>query len=191
MLARIAAEQVDRFIVFIPQSRPRAHTRRELHARLRADLTARFDQGAGDVLRDQPFFVLPVLDRRPGDGRLQVAAVMVFGIPGAGWLVEAAQPDHGIGHHLVTDLEALEIVFLGADEVFAEYVKLLTVQAEDHVGIYPRIVLARMRLAVSRQSLGGHEHLELARGVFAAGVVVLGQRRTSREQCRERDQEEG
>ena len=91
-----------------------------------------------------------------------------------------------IGDHFVADLEALEIVFFGGDEVFAEDAKLLVGEPEDHVGIDPRVVLPRMRLTVSGESLGGDEDLELARGVF-----VLGARRLRTTQARDGQQHRG
>src|ERR1700688_1086748 len=120
MLSRIVAYEVDGHIISSRQGRSGTHTPGELYSGIGTDLPARFDQGTGDVLRDHTVFIFPVLDGRSGDGGLQVAAVMVFGVPGAGRLVKTAQPDHRIGDHLVADLEALEIVFLGGDEVFAE-----------------------------------------------------------------------
>src|ERR1700730_13429238 len=105
---------------------------------------------------------------------------MVFRIPGAGRLVKAAQPQYGIGDHLVTELEALEVVFVARDEVFAEDAKLLVSQPENHVGIEPWIILAWVRLAVTRESVGRHEDLE-----FARRVLVLGERRMTRKRHRQ------
>src|SRR5450631_4592290 len=113
---------------------------------------------------------------------------MMFGVPGAGRLMKAAQPDHRIRHHLVTDLEALEIVFLRGDEVFAENAKLLMIQPEDDIGVEPRVIQARMRLTVSREPLRGYENFEFARRLFTCRVVVLRPRGTPCCQGQEREQ---
>src|SRR5580692_1950914 len=78
---RVVADEVDRLILLTGQGGSGADTAGDLHAGFLAHLAARFDQGTCDVLRYQTFFVLPVLDSRSGDGGLQVAAVMVFGVP--------------------------------------------------------------------------------------------------------------
>src|ERR1700722_11928331 len=98
--------------------------------------------------------------------------MMMFEVPCARGLVKPAQPQHRIGNELVAHLEALQVVLLRRYIKFAEDAKLVVRQPKNQVGVEPRIVVARVRLARARERLGGHENLE-----FAGRGLVLSERR--------------
>src|SRR5450432_2798360 len=111
---------------------------------------------------------------------------MVFGVPRASRLMKAAQPQDGIGGEFVTHLEPLEVVLLRGDEVFAEDAKLLLCESKYHVRIEPSVIVAPMRLAGSRERLGGYEHFK-----FAGGMLMLRRRGPAGERSQQNHQSEG
>jgi len=97
--------------------------------------------------------------------------------------METSKPQHGIGDELVTQLKALQIVFIGRYVVFAEYAELVLGQTEDHIGIEPGIFVVAPRRTGSSQRLGCHKDFKFLRRVF-----MVGERGAAREQGRQGEQ---
>ena len=169
MAAGIVADEVDRFGFVALQTGPCAGAGRKLQRGLRSDRPPRFEQRAGDVLRDEPLFILPALDERARDGRLQVAAVMVLRVPGAPRLVEAADPQHRLGNELESELQAFQIPFFRSDVILAENSKLVLGETEDDIGVEPGVVVVPPDAFGAVKGFRGHEHFEFIRGVFVVG----------------------
>jgi hypothetical protein len=89
--------------------------------------------------------------------------MMMLGIPCARGLVKAANPKHGFGNKLEAHLKPLEVAFVGRYVVLAKYAELMVRNAEDHVGIDPRIGVAHAGLPGPVKRLSGYKHLEIAR----------------------------
>lgn len=121
-----------------------------------------------DVLRYEAFLIFPIIDGRASDGGLQAAAMMVFRIPGAGRLMIAAKPNHGIGYDFIAQLQSLKIVFFGGNEILVENAESIPRESENSIDVKPGVVVFLVRLTGSCERLDGDENLE-----FIGGMIVL------------------
>src|SRR6516165_4788811 len=99
-------------------------------------LVAGFDQDAGEVLRQDAAEVLPFVEERARDTRLQVLAMMVVVVPDTRWLVIPAYPDHRVLSGLPAELEALEVVLVIGDQVFAKELERTPLDGEQGVDLH-------------------------------------------------------
>ena len=70
--------------------RTETRTGRQMQAAAIADGAPRVYVQTGNVLGNESTFVLPQFYRWAGDGRLQVAPMVMFGVPGTGRLMKPA-----------------------------------------------------------------------------------------------------
>jgi hypothetical protein len=104
--------------------------------------------------------------------------MMMLGIPRARGLVKAANPKHGFGNKLEAHLKPLEVAFVGRYVVLTEYAELMLSNAEDHVGVDPRIGVAQVGLPGPVKRLCGDKHLEIARRMIVLGECPIRPRET-------------
>jgi len=83
-------------------------------------LVTGFDEHPDEVLRQDAAEILPLIEERPRDTRLQVLPVMMVVIPHTGRLVIAADPDDGVLSGLPAELEALEVPLVIRQQVLAK-----------------------------------------------------------------------
>src|SRR5216684_8595165 len=177
----IVVDEIDGIVFAVLQGRSGSGAAGKLDCSVCAHRPAGFEQRAGNVLRYQPLLVFPTLDVGARDGGLQVPPVMVFGVPGARRLMEAAEPEHGLGNELVAELQAFEVMFVRRDVVLAEYPEFVLREAEDDIGIEPGIVVPGAHLSGPVEGFSGQEYLELVRRVLMVSERPV--RRTECQQC--------
>src|SRR4029077_18063153 len=106
-------------------------------------------------------------DRRTRDCRLQVASVVVLGVPGTRGLVEAPEPDYGVRYNLHADLKALQVVLFVAQLVLAEQSEPAPIDREhgiaNRVGVF--VELVRRSRTAEAMALGTGKQHEFARRV--------------------------
>src|ERR1700722_1510875 len=125
MPARIAADEINGLQSVALQAGPGSGTARKLQCPLLADGPSGFEQPSRDVLGNDPLLVFPALDVRARNGGLQVAAMMMLGIPRASGLMEAADPEHRLRNELETELQAFEVSLVRRYVEFSEDPELM------------------------------------------------------------------
>ncbi|MFO1428235.1 MAG: hypothetical protein U1F11_14955 [Steroidobacteraceae bacterium] len=114
--------------------------RRHLQPAAAGQVPARLGEQAEDVLRSTPPSSFPLLDRRPGDRGLQEQAVVMGVVPGAGRLVELADPQRQPLAHLEAGLEALEVRLRRGGEVFRQQPEPRPLDRRQHVAVDAQLV---------------------------------------------------
>jgi hypothetical protein len=97
---------------------------------------AGFDQHPGEVLRQDAAEVLPFVDERSRDARLQVLPMMMVVVPDAGRLVITAYPDDRVLSGLPAELEAFEVSLVIGQQEFAKELERAPLDSEQGVDLH-------------------------------------------------------